>query len=164
MRHAAIFCCLVVLALGTSCARGARQARQPAAPADHRAQDAAAIESIDAEWVKAAQAKDNQKILSFYADNAVAIWPGSPMANGKAAIGKLWADSMATPGFALTFAPIKTVVSRSGDLAYEIGNYQQTANDKRGKPQTTSAKFVLIWGKQADGTWKVVVDTSTTTP
>jgi ketosteroid isomerase-like protein len=70
---------------------------------------------------------------------------------------------MANPGFALSFAPSKVEVSKSGDLAYEIGDYSLTFSDKKGKPLTTKAKYVVVWGKQADGSWKVLVDAPNTT-
>ena len=70
---------------------------------------------------------------------------------------------MATPGFALTFTPSKIEVSRASDLAYDLGEYQLTTNDKKGKPQTVKAKYVVVWGKQPGGTWKALVDTATTT-
>jgi ketosteroid isomerase-like protein len=54
-------------------------------------------------------------------------------------------------------------VARSGDLAYEVGDYEMTINDKKGKPQTVKAKYVVVWGKQSDGKWKALVDAPTTT-
>lgn len=149
--------------MGASCGQVAPPAKT-AAPVDHRAQDAAAIRSLDAQWEKTMQAKDLKEILSYYTDNVVAIWPDTPMAHGKQAVGKLWAETLAQPGFAISFSPTVTVVSRSGDLAYQIGDFEMTANDKRGRPQTTKAKFLLIWGREPGGSWKVQVDTSTTTP
>ena len=131
-------------------------------PPDTRAADEAAIRQTDADWVKAAAAKDAQQATSFYADDASLLAPGAPIANGKDKVRKAWADMLGMPGFALTFGPTKVMVARSGDLAYEIGDYEMTVNDK-GKPQTTKAKYVVVWGKQADGKWKVLVDAPTTT-
>lgn len=144
----------------SSCSQKVQAPSKPAAP-DHRAADAAAIRAADANWVKAA--KDPAAFTSFYAKDAVLFPPGAPMTSGKEAIGKAWQQMMAQPGFALTFAPTKVDVSKSGDLAYDIGNYALTVNDKKGKPQTSKGKYVAVWGKQADGTWKVLVDAPTTT-
>jgi hypothetical protein len=52
------------------------------------------------------------------------IGPGVPLAKGKDAVRKMWVGMMGTPGFALTFVPTKVEVSRSGDLGYEIGEYE----------------------------------------
>jgi uncharacterized protein (TIGR02246 family) len=136
---------------------------QPAAQPDNRASDEASIRAIDADWVKAAAAKDVQQITSYYADSASLFAPGVPLAAGKDAIQKAWAGMLAIPGFSLTFTPTKIEVSRAGDLAYEFGDYQMTTNDKKGKPQVVKAKYITVWGKQPDGGWKVLVDSPTTT-
>lgn len=126
-------------------------------------QDEAAIRSLDAEWVKAVAAKDAQKSASFYDAQATLMAPGAPIATGTTAIQKTWEGMMATPGFALTFSPNTIHVSQSGDMAYELGTFQLTTNDKKGKPQTMKANYVVVWGKQADGSWKALVDAPTTT-
>jgi ketosteroid isomerase-like protein len=54
-------------------------------------------------------------------------------------------------------------VAKAGDLAYEIGHYELTMSDKKGKAQTSKAAYVVVWGKQADGSWKALVDAPTTT-
>jgi len=89
--------------------------------------------------------------------------PGGQMVSGNEAIAKAWQQMLAQPGFALTFAPTRIEVARSGDLAYEIGDYALTAKDKRGRPQTSKGKYVVVWAKQPDGAWKAVVDAPTTT-
>jgi uncharacterized protein (TIGR02246 family) len=147
---------LVVLA---SCGAG----NQPATIPDNRAADESTIRAMDADWVKAVSAKDAQQSASYYADDGSLFAPGAPLATGKDAIQKTWAGLMATPGFALTFSPTKIEVSRAGDLAYEIGSYELTTNDKKGKPQTVRAKYLVIWGKQPNGSWKVLADAPTTT-
>jgi uncharacterized protein (TIGR02246 family) len=153
--------CILALAL-VACSAGNQQQLQPEPP-DTRAADESAIRALDADWVKAVAAKDAAQTTSFYADGASLLAPGAPLATGKDAVQKAWAGLMATPGFALTFAPTKIEISRASDLAYDLGEYQLTTNDKKGKPQTVKAKYVVVWGKQPGGTWKALVDTATTT-
>ena len=109
------------------------------------------------------RAKDLAQATSYYADTAEMFAPNAPAASGKDAVQKLCAGMLGLPGFALTFAPSKIEVSRSGDLAYETGEYGMTLNDKKGKPQTVKAKYVVVWGKQPGGNWKALVDAPTTT-
>ena len=78
--------------------------------------------------------KDAKQSASFYADGGSLLAPGVPLATGDEALQKAWTGLMATPGFALTFAPAKIAVSRAGDLAYEVGEYQLTMNDQKAKP------------------------------
>jgi ketosteroid isomerase-like protein len=63
----------------------------------------------------------------------------------------------------LEFTPDTVMVARSGDIAYETGDYSMTMDDKSGKPQTSKAKYVVVWVKQPDGTWKAMLDAPTTT-
>jgi uncharacterized protein (TIGR02246 family) len=146
----------------SSCGTGNPQT-QSTAPPDTRAADEAAIRAMDADWVKIVAAKDVQKWASAYGETVSIFLPGAPLIVGKDAAQKALAGLVATPGFGLSFAPTKIEVSRSGDLAYEIGNYEMTTNDKHGKPQTAKAKYIVVWAKQADGSWKAVVDAPTTT-
>lgn len=147
----------------SACNMGNQQPAQPATIPDTRAADEALIRNIDNEWVKTVASKDAQQSSAYYADEGVLMAPGAPLASGKSEVQKTWAGMLATPGFALSFAPAKVTVSRSGDLAYEVGDYEMTTNDKKGKPQTVKAKYVVVWGKQADGKWKALVDAPTTT-
>jgi uncharacterized protein (TIGR02246 family) len=158
---------LMVLLISTlvtlaSCSSGNQQRSQPAVIPDNRATDESTIRTMDADWVKAIAGKDAQQTASYYAEDGSLLAPGAPLATGRAAVQKTWAGLMATPGFALSFAPTKIEVSRAGDLAYEIGNYELTTNTK-GKPKTVKAKYVVVWGKQPDGSWKALADAPTTT-
>lgn len=144
-------CCAPVFL--ASCGQG-----EPPAAVDHRAADEATIRQLDADWAKTVAAKSVDGWVSYYADTATLLAPGAPAATGKDAIRKTVASFMAAPGFALTFAPVKVEVSKAGDLAYELGTYEMTLNDAKGKPQTQKAQYVVVWGKQADGTWKALVD------
>ncbi|HLW82772.1 MAG TPA: SgcJ/EcaC family oxidoreductase [Candidatus Acidoferrales bacterium] len=162
---AQVFGLFTLALLVTSCSQketGKPESQAKAAQATP-AQDQDAIRALDADWSRAVAAKDADKSASFYAENGTLLAPGAPIATGKDAIRKTWAGLMATPGFALSFTPNTINVSQSGDLAYELGTYSLTTNDKRGKPQTMRANYVVVWGKQADGSWKALVDAPTTT-
>ena len=158
---ASVLCALVALVLA-ACNPTPTQTSAPAA-VDTRAADEVAIRAVDAAWTKAAEAKDIAGTTAVYADNAVLMVPGSPIGTGKDAITKGLTAMMADKNFALSFGPTKIEVSKSGDLAYELGDYSLTVSDKKGKAQTTKAKYVVVWGKQADGGWKALVDAPTTT-
>src|SRR5262249_29731028 len=134
----------------------------PAAPPDTRAADESAIRALVVDWSKAAASKDAAKTASFYAENGTLLAPGAPAASGREAVQKTWEALMATPGYALTFATTKVEVARSGDFAYDIGNYELTTNDAKGKPQIVKCKYLVVWQKQPSGDWKVLVDSATT--
>jgi uncharacterized protein (TIGR02246 family) len=156
---AAVLCVVVALVFA---ACSSTPTTQPLA-VDTRPVDEAAIRSADAAWTKAAGSKDIAGTTAVYADNAVLMAPGAPIATGKDAITKGWTGMMADKNFALSFGPTKVEVAKSGDLAYELGDYSLTLSDKKGKAQTSKGKYVVVWGKQADGSWKALVDAPTTT-
>jgi uncharacterized protein (TIGR02246 family) len=127
-------------------------------PPDTRAADERAIREIEVEADKAAAAKDLDRYVSFYADDAALFFPNAPLVTGKDAIRKTTDALFATPGFSLSFKTTKVEVSRSGDLAYSYGTNTVTMNDPKGKPLTDKGKDVAVYRKEPDGKWKVVAD------
>ncbi len=116
------------------------------------------IRELDTAWSQAAQSKDLDKTVSFYADDASALPFNAPIATGKEQIKKVWADLMAKPGFSLTFAPNKIEVAKSADIAYEVGTFELKMNDDKGNLTTIPGKFVVAWKRQPKGDWKVELD------
>lgn len=153
-----------VLALGTACsnaAPGGAGAASTASPSNSAA-DEAAIRTLDSAWTKAATDKNVDAFTTYYAADGVLMAPGEAMAKGRDAIHAAVAGMFGLPGFSLAFAPDQ--VTAKGDLAYEIGSYKLAMNDKAGKAQASTGKYVVVWARQADGSWKVAIDAPTTTP
>lgn len=120
--------------------------------------DEQAILKLDVAWSAAAQSKDVEKTVSFYAEDGAAFPFNAPIASGKEHIREMWSHLMSLPGFALTFSSTTIVVAKSGDVAYDIGTFQLTLNDAQGTPKPTVGKYVVVWKKQADKQWKVAAD------
>ncbi|HJP93649.1 MAG TPA: DUF4440 domain-containing protein [Pyrinomonadaceae bacterium] len=125
---------------------------------ESRASDESALKTLDSEWSKAAGAKNVDKTVSYYSDDAMVLPPNSPPLTSKEQIRAMWKGLLATPGFSGGWTATKVDVARSGDLAYITGNYEMTENDANGKPQTDKGKYLEVWKKQADGSWKCVAD------
>jgi ketosteroid isomerase-like protein len=120
--------------------------------------DESAIREGDAEWSHAAETKDLEKMVSFYAGEGSVLPFGAPIATGKEQVRQVWSHLMSLPGFSLTFAPAKVQIAKSGDLAYEVGTFALKLNDAQGNATTTPGKYVVVWKKQADHGWKAVAD------
>ena len=120
--------------------------------------DEQALRKLDKEWSAAAQSKDVDKIVSFYADDASALPFNAPIATGKEQIRQVWAHLTSLPGFALTFGPTKIEVAKSGDLAYDVGTFELKTNDAQGNVTTEVGKYVVVWKKQTDKQWKAIID------
>ena len=121
--------------------------------------DIEAIRQADLAW-SAAQAADGlDGTMSVYLDDAIMLPPNSPMAIGKDAIREASeAMGVASPGFSVTWQPMRIEVARSGDIGYAIGTFKGSAVDAAGNPMPVKGKYVEIWKKQADGSWMVAAD------
>src|SRR6184192_1824110 len=91
----------------------------------------------DAEWADLAWAgKDVHKIVSYWSDDAVLIFPGQPVLDGKAAIRAYVAASFDTPGFKIHWVSQKPVFSPDGKLAYMRGTDELTLPGLNGGTMT----------------------------
>ena len=143
---------LLLLFLSTACQT------QPTPATDTRAGDETTLRNLDIEWSKAAAAKDVDKTVSYYSDDANVMPPNSPVLTGRTSIHALWKGMLGAPGFSGGWKPTKVEVARSGDLAYVTGTYEFNETDANGKPMTDKGKYVEVWKKQSDGNWKCIAD------
>ena len=73
----------------------------------------------DAEWTDLATAgKDIEKVVSYWSDDAILIFPGQPVLEGKAAIRTYVTGSVNTPGLKIHCVSQKPIFSPDGKLAY----------------------------------------------
>jgi len=117
-----------------------------------------ALRDLDAQWSAAAGTKDLEKTVSYYADDANVMPPNGPAATTKEAIRAAWKELLTTAGASISWTASKVEVASSGDIAYTTGAYQLTMNDAGGKSVPDHGKYLEVWKKQADGSWKVVAD------
>jgi uncharacterized protein (TIGR02246 family) len=119
-----------------------------------------AVKDVEAAWVKGMATKDADKFASYLAEDACGLYPGAGILNGKAAIKAAFAPYFADPNFSLTFESTRAMASKGGDMVYSQGTYTMTlTNPKTKKPMTGKGKYLTVYTKQADGSWKVVADT-----
>lgn len=130
----------------------------PAPPPDTRAQDEAAVRAADSGASNAAQAKDLEKFLSYYAADTTILPPNGPMITGTDGARKMFGEMLTMPGFGISWQTIKAEAARSGDLAYSVGAYNMTMTGPDGKLVADRGKYTTIWKKQADGSWKIAAD------
>jgi uncharacterized protein (TIGR02246 family) len=121
--------------------------------------DVAAIQAVEVQANQAYAAKDSDKIIAFYADDAVLMVPGMPATTGKAAIAAVLKQMVADPAMTLKFQSSKADVAKSGDLGYTQGSYTLTLSDPQTKQVINDhGSYVTTFRKQTDGTWKAVAD------
>ncbi len=124
---------------------------------DLEAEAAAIRELTDVEWMEAGQAKDIERWVSFHTDDALLLLPNAPLVTGKEAIRAVVSDLLLNRGYKGSWETTKVEVARSGDLAFSYGPQETTVNDAEGNPVTDRQKWVAVWKKQPDGSWKCAV-------
>ena len=117
-----------------------------------------ALRDLDAQWSAAAGAKDLDKTVSFYSNDAIVMPPNASAATAQETIRKIWHDLLASPGLVISWKATKVEVAKSGDIGLVSGTYELTINDASGKPVNDRGKYVEVWEKQADGKWKCGAD------
>lgn len=116
----------------------------------------ASLLAVDADWEQAYAAKHLKKAVAFCDDEASMLVPNAPIASGKVAISKAMADDMASSD--LTWRANKAGIARSQDLGYTSGVYEMTFKDASGKMKMDKGKYLTLWKREADGTWKMLYD------
>jgi ketosteroid isomerase-like protein len=116
------------------------------------------LHRIDSEWAAAATAgEDIERIVSFWADDAIVIPPGLLPVTGKGAIRDYVSTSLSIPGFSIGWETSHFAVSEAGDMAYGVGTNRVTFPGESGELRTAEGRAVTVWRKETDG-WKCVVD------
>ena len=118
-----------------------------------------ALMAADAAWAATLTANSVDGFVSYFTDDAVVMPPHLPILVGIDAV-RAWAtESMALPGFSVVWTVNNADVSASGDMGYTLGTFVFSATMPDGSTITDPGKYTTIWKKQADGSWKVAVDT-----
>src|ERR1700761_338814 len=111
----------------------------------------AGIDAGNQAWVDGIKAGDVARIIATYADQSLDCGPTGVCFTGKAAIEKHMRAELAKSGKAKS-AEAKTWGStQHGDFFYEWGQ----AVAEFGSGQKLVDKYLTVWQKQPDGSWKI---------
>jgi uncharacterized protein (TIGR02246 family) len=116
-----------------------------------------AIDASVARSTAAIKAGDAGAVAQEYASDAHLLTANAPAMVGHAAIAegvKGWLSSMKVTDMTTN----TTEVIVSGDLAVSTGTYTMSMQIPNGPKIDDKGKFVTVWKRQADGTWKIVRD------
>jgi ketosteroid isomerase-like protein len=128
-------------------------------PAHAQQSDAeAAIRKADTDWAKAAQTKKVDAWMAYYSDDATILPPNEKTASSPDAIRKSIGDMLGLSDLSITWEPTKVEAAKSGDLGYSYGTYQLIFSGAGGKPVEDRGKYLEVWKKQKDGSWKCAAD------
>ncbi|MCQ3973424.1 MAG: hypothetical protein DPW09_08275 [Anaerolineae bacterium] len=117
----------------------------------------AEIEKLTAQFAKAVTNKDFAALGPFYEERARFLPPGAPMVEGRAAIQAAQQKMIEGGVQALDLECVDVI--EAGDFAIEIGRTTVTIRLLGLLSITRTGKSVVVWRRQKDGTFKIVVDT-----
>ena len=116
----------------------------------------AAIEKQNAAFSAAFGRGDIAAVARAYAEDAIAFPPDGEMVRGRPAIEAMWKGVHDAGGKAIALTTVD--VTSSGSLAAETGTATLKMQPPSGAEQSLSVKYVVVWKKQPDGTWKLYRD------
>lgn len=119
----------------------------------------------DAEWAQlAAEGRDVDRVVSYWADDAQVIEPGQPVYAGKAAIRAYVAASYKIPGFHIHWVSEAPRFSADGTMAYMPGTDEMTVPGPDGRPVTIHMRGISVWRRDLGGIWRCVIDIANEAP
>ena len=117
------------------------------------------IEKTYIEWTKATDAKDIEQWSSFLAPDPFFLPPGSPPLQTREAVLDYYRKAFADPNFSLDCQQQSAEIADSGGMAWAQGICHATFTDADGKMASGDSRWMKVWIKQGDGSWKCRVNT-----
>lgn len=115
---------------------------------------------VDREWsAVSSEGKEIDRIVAFWGDDATTYPASAPVVHGKAAIRKFIQQSLAIPGFHISWHPEQASLSVDGTLGYTTGENAITIPGPRGKLMTVAGRYLTVWRHDDSGRdWKCIID------
>lgn len=117
---------------------------------------------LEARFAKDVRERGGAAFADWFANDAVALSNGQPPVIGRVAIAK--SATWSPKDYQLTWTPTDAQMGPSGDMGYTWGHFEGRSKDSNGNPVLTSGRYMTIWRKEPDGSWKVVLDAGANEP
>ena len=122
---------------------------------EEEAKTKAVVEDRYKEWIAAANKKDAAALTNLYDENAVLMPKEEEPVIGKTAIGEYCKKLVADPHFVpFTLTLNWNSFHMVGDIAIATSVFEGDVT-RNGKQIHFRGKNLLVWKKQADGSWKI---------
>lgn len=117
---------------------------------------------LEARFQKDVAARGGPGFADWFAPDGVLLGNGAAPLMGKVAIAK--STTWSAKDYQLTWTPTDAVMGPTGDIGYTWSHYEGHSKDANGNPVVTSGRFITIWRKEPDGSWKVALDAGANEP
>ena len=114
------------------------------------------IMKADRDFNKATQERRAEGWLSYFALDEAALT--DPPTIGRQAITERYQKLFSNPDFKLTWDPDKADVFPGDQRGYTSGKYTARFKSKEGQPMESTGRYLTVWDKQKDGSWKIIAD------
>jgi ketosteroid isomerase-like protein len=113
---------------------------------------------LEARFAKATAEGGGKAFATWFAEDGVSLANGQAPVHGRDAVAKqaTWSPN----SYQLLWTPTDGVMSPTGDMGYTWGHYEGHSRDADGNSKVTTGRYLTIWRKEPDGSWKVVLDAS----
>ena len=116
-----------------------------------------AIDKGNAQWIEAWDKADASLIAALFAEDGVLLGRNGKFFKGPQQIFERQKTVMEGAGKGVKATVTTVDLWLDGDMAYETGKYSYKFQEK-GQPVTEEGRYVTIWKRQSDGSWKIVTD------
>ncbi|MER9893804.1 DUF4440 domain-containing protein [Mesorhizobium sp. M0119] len=140
MRLAQSFAFAALLLLSSALSAAAQSARED-------------IEAALTKFMDAFNSGNAAAVGQMYTDDAALLPPDSKRIDGRKRVEEFWQGAIKAGMKNLTLKALE--VEGSGNLAYEVGAFTLGVPSKSGDPSTVAGKYIVVWKKGDDGTWRL---------
>jgi uncharacterized protein (TIGR02246 family) len=116
-----------------------------------------AIDKGNAQWIEAWEKGDPEMVAAIFTDDAVMLSRGGWVFKGHQQILERQKEAMQSVTRPIKVSIITVNVWLDGETAYETGKYKYEYTEK-GKLATEEGRYVRMWKRQRDGSWKLSMD------
>lgn len=121
------------------------------------ADDREVLLDLDREFERATAEHGVDGWVRFFAENGSMLPSGDMPIVGLEAIRQAMAEL--NEGLVLRWKPERAEILIPDALGYTVGSYEQRVAGEDGGDVVSRGRYVTIWRKQEDGSWRVVFDT-----
>ena len=116
-----------------------------------------AIDKGNAQWIEAWEKSDPEMVAAIFTDDAVMLSQGGRVFKGRQQILERQKEAMQSVAGPIKVSVVTVKIWLDGHTAYETGKYKYEYTEK-GKPTTEEGRYVTMWKRQGDGSWKLSMD------
>lgn len=116
-----------------------------------------AIDKGNAQWIEAWDKADASLIAVLFADDGILLRRNGKFVKGPQQILAHMKTVLESAGKGVKATVTTVDLWLDGGTAYETGTYSYKYQEN-GKPVNEEGRYVTIWKRQSDGSWKIVTD------